>query len=244
MSGCGTVYIVDDDLSLRRAVARLCQSAGLDSKTFGSAAEFLGWGKPVSPACIVLDLCMPGVGGLDLQAELTKRNIQTPVVFMTGHGDIPSTVRAMKNGAVDLLTKPFNNKDLLEIIRGAIDKDVQAQQADAERAGIRQRLERLTPREREVFDLVICGLLNKQIADKLGASEQTIKVHRARVMDKMGVLSVAELVKAAVKAGVTTGRIDLVTSGLESASAGRTALELAAGRASAHAHAARHKGPA
>jgi RNA polymerase sigma factor (sigma-70 family) len=200
MTTSGTVYIVDDDLSLRRAVARLCQSAGLSSKTFGSAAEFLEQEKPVSPACIVLDLCMPGLGGLDLQAELTKRNIQTPVVFMTGHGDVSSTVRAMKGGAVDFVTKPFNNRDLLEIIRGAISKDVREHEADAERRVIRERMERLTPREREVFTLVVRGLLNKQIAAELGASEQTIKVHRARVMDKMGVCSVAELVQAAIKA--------------------------------------------
>ena len=202
MSTSGTVYIVDDDLSMRRAVARLCQSAGLNAKTYGSATEFLADGNPVSPACIVLDLCMPGLGGLDVQAELAKRSIQTPVVFMTGHGDVPSTVRAMKGGAVDFVTKPFNNKDLLQIIRGAISKDVRAQEAEAERQAIHHHLERLTPREYEVFALVIRGLLNKQIAAELGASEQTIKVHRARVMEKMGVCSVAELVQAAVKAGV------------------------------------------
>lgn len=202
MTSSGTVYIVDDDLSLRRALARLCQSVGLAARSFASADEFLGSGVPACPGCILLDVHMPGLDGLDLQAELTKRHIHTPVVFMTGFGDVPTTVKAMKGGAVDFVTKPFNNKNLVEIIQLAIRKDLLAQEAETERRGIRERLERLTPREREVFALVIRGMLNKQIAAELGASEQTIKVHRARVMEKMGVLSVAGLVQAAVKVGV------------------------------------------
>ena len=197
----GTVLIVDDDASFRKALARLCQSEGLTAKTFASAREFLDAGVPESPACLVLDVRMPGRGGLDLQAELATRNIQTPIVFITGHGDIPTSVRAMKAGAVDFLTKPFKDKDLMAVIRDGLSKDVRLKSAQTERDAIQRRLEHLTPRERQVFELVIKGLLNKQIAAELGASEQTIKVHRARVMEKMQVASVAELVQAAVKAG-------------------------------------------
>jgi len=174
----------------------------LVAKTFASAREFLEAGAPGSPACLVLDVRLPGLGGLDLQAELATRNIQTPIVFITGHGDIPTSVRAMKAGAVDFLTKPFRDRDLLAVIRDALGKDVRLKSEQAERENIQRRLESLTPRERQVFELVIRGLLNKQIAAELGASEQTIKVHRARVMDKMRVTSVAELVQTAVKIGV------------------------------------------
>ncbi len=198
----GTVLIVDDDPGMRKALVRLCQSAGLKVKSFASAREFLDAPAPESPACLVLDVRMPGLSGLDLQAELAARDIHTPIVFITGQGDIPTSVRAMKAGAVDFLTKPFKNKDLVAIIRDALSKDVGRQSAQSERNGIQARLDTLTPRERQVFDLVIKGLLNKQIAAELGASEQTIKVHRARVMEKMAVPSVAELVQAAVKIGV------------------------------------------
>jgi len=198
----GTVLIVDDDPGMRKALVRLCQSAGLKVKSFASAREFLDAPAPESPACLVLDVRMPGLSGLDLQAELAARDIHTPIVFITGQGDIPTSVRAMKAGAVDFLTKPFKNKDLVAIIRDALGKDVGRQSAQSERNGIQARLDTLTPRERQVFDLVIKGLLNKQIAAELGASEQTIKVHRARVMEKMAVPSVAELVQAAVKIGV------------------------------------------
>jgi len=197
----GTVYIVDDDPSMRKALGRLCQTAGLTAKTFASAREFLDSGAPESPACLVLDVRMPGLSGLDLQTELATRNIQTQIVFITGHGDIPTSVRAMKAGAVDFLTKPFKDRDLVAVIRNALSKDVQMKSAHEEHDLIQRRLESLTPRERQVFELVIKGLLNKQIAAELGASEQTIKVHRARVMEKMQVASVAELVQAAVKAG-------------------------------------------
>jgi RNA polymerase sigma factor (sigma-70 family) len=198
----GTVHIVDDDPSLRKALARLCESVGLRVRTFASARELLESTPAECPACLLLDVRMPGLSGLDLQTELAARNIQTPIVFITGHGDIPMSVRAMKAGAVDFLTKPFQNKDLLTVIESALAKDLGLQSARQERDAILRRLETLTPRERQVFDLVIKGLLNKQIGGELGASEQTIKVHRGRVMEKMQVASVAELVQAAVKAGV------------------------------------------
>ncbi|HEY5914883.1 MAG TPA: response regulator [Verrucomicrobiae bacterium] len=204
MSAPGTVYVVDDDAGMRKALARLTQAAGLRSRTFASAAEFLDQESLESPACIVLDIHMPGLSGLDLQAELAKRNLQTPIVFITGYGDVPSSVRAMKAGAVDFLTKPFNNRNLIEVMRNAVRKDASRQAGAAEREAIQRRLGTLTPREMEVLKLVLRGLLNKQIAAELGASEQTIKVHRGRVMDKMQMQSVAELVQAAVKVGLVT----------------------------------------
>jgi len=197
----GTVFVVDDDPSMRKALGRLCQSVGLNVKTFASALDFLAHGAPESPACIVLDVHLPGLSGLDLQTELTARNIQTPIVFITGHGDIPMSVRAVKAGAVDFLTKPFRNRNLMEAIQDAIGKDVRLKASQTEQETIQHRVLTLTPRERQVFEMVIKGMLNKQIAAELGASEQTIKVHRRRVMDKMQVDSVAELVQAAVKAG-------------------------------------------
>ncbi len=201
----GTVYIVDDDPSMRRAVARLCRSAGLEVRPFANANELLNAGVPPSPACLVLDVSMPGLSGLDLQTELAHRGIQTPIVFITGHGDIPMSVRALKAGAVDFLTKPFHHRDLLTVVQSALNRDARLATAHKAREEITRRLESLTPRERQVFGLVIKGLLNKQIGGDLGASEQTIKVHRRRIMDKMGVKSVAELVQAAVKAGVVEG---------------------------------------
>ena len=156
---------------------------------------------PEGPACLVLDVRMPGLSGLDLQAEMAARSILTPIVFITGHGDIPMSVRAIKAGAVDFLTKPFKDKNLVAVIRAALDKDVLLKSAQRERETIRRKLQSLTSRERQVFDLVIKGLLNKQIAGELGACEATIKVHRRRVMEKMEAQSVAELVQMAVKAG-------------------------------------------
>jgi len=202
----GTVFIVDDDLSMRRALARLCQSAGLNVKVFESAREFLDSGASDSPACLVLDVRMPGLSGLDLQSELATRNIQTPIVFISGHADIPTSVRAIKAGAVDFLTKPFKDKNLISIIQEALSKDVRLKAAQGELESIKCQLQTLTPRERQVFDLVIKGLLNKQIAAQIGASEQTIKVHRHRVMDKMRVVSIAELVHAAAKLGLLGNR--------------------------------------
>lgn len=195
------IYVVDDDSGMRKALGRLCQAAGWRVQLFASAREFLDHGAPESPACLLLDVNMPGLSGMDLQTELAARRIQTPIVFLTGHGDIPTSVKAIKAGAVDFLTKPFQERSVVAVVGEALRKDALQKSGEAEREGIRQRLGSLTPREREVFDLVVKGLLNKQIAAELGASEQTIKVHRGRVMEKMGVESVAELVQAAVKAG-------------------------------------------
>jgi RNA polymerase sigma factor (sigma-70 family) len=197
----GTVFVVDDDPSMRKALERLCRSAGLKVKTFAAARDFLDHAAPDGPACLVLDVRMPGLSGLDLQAEIAARNMQTPIVFITGHGDIPMSVKAMKAGAVDFLTKPFRNTALIAVIREAISKDVRLKESQGEQQTIERRLQTLTPREREVFEMVVKGMLNKQIAFELGTSEQTIKVHRGRMMEKMQVTSVAELVRAAVKIG-------------------------------------------
>jgi len=191
-----TVFVVDDDASVRKALARSIQAAGLNVKTFASAREFLDQGPPNGPGCLVLDLRMPGLSGLDLQAELNSRNVQTPIIFITGHGDIPVTVKAMKSGAVDFLPKPFNVKDLLRVIQEAIKRDEGLQAFRAENTEVQNRIQTLTPREREVLGLVVKGLLNKQIAAELGAAERTVKVHRGRVMKKMQVQSVADLVRA------------------------------------------------
>ena len=181
---------------MRKALARLIQLAGWNAKTFASAREFLDQGPHEGPGCLILDVRMPGLSGLDLQAEMTARNLQTPIIFITGHGNVPMSVKAMKGGAVDFLTKPFKDKDLLGIIKEAIQKDVRLQAARAEKASIQRRIQSLTPREREVFFLVVKGMMNKEIAYALGASEKTVKVHRGRVIQKMQVPSVAELVRA------------------------------------------------
>ncbi len=196
-NGAATVFVVDDDASVRKALARLIQSVGLQTKTFASAQELLDQAPPEGPGCIVLDVRMPGLNGLELQAELTGRNIQTPIVFITGHGDIQMSVRAMKSGAVDFLIKPFNDKELLGAIKTAIEKDEYFKAAQTEHSEIQRRHQTLTPREREVLGLVVKGRMNKEIAAELGAAEKTVKVHRARVMQKMQVQSVAELVRAA-----------------------------------------------
>lgn len=198
----GTVYLVDDDPSMCRALVRLVASQGLTPRAFTSAQEFLDSGTPNRPACLVLDIRMPGLSGLDLQTALAQRNLDLPIVFITGHGDVRTSVRAMKQGAVDFLLKPFSHHDLATVIHQALAKDQHRQLSEAGRQDLQNRLQTLTPRERQVFDHVIRGLLNKQIADELGASEQTIKVHRHRVMEKMRVTSVAELVQAAVKLGL------------------------------------------
>lgn len=192
-----TIFLIDDDASVRRAVARLLRSAGYAVKTFASARELLDGDRETDgAACIVLDLQMPGLTGLDLQRELRKREIELPIVFISGHGDIPSSVRAMKDGAVDFLTKPVADDDLLGAVEQAVQRDsVQRAQRD-ELDVLRARAATLTPREREVMELVVQGLLNKQIAARLGTVEKTIKVHRGRVMQKMQVESLADLVRA------------------------------------------------
>jgi FixJ family two-component response regulator len=171
------VFVIDDDAAVREAIRSLIRSVGMRVETFQSAQEFLGSQRPYAPACLVLDVRMPGLSGLDLQLELAQANIRIPVIFITGHGDIPMSVQAMKAGAMEFLTKPFRDQDLLDAISQAIDRDRAARKQQAEMADLRRRFERLTPREREVMKLVVSGLLNKQIALKLGISEITIKLH-------------------------------------------------------------------
>ena len=190
-----TVFVVDDDASVRKALARSIQTANLNVKVFASAREFLDQGPPGSPGCLVLDVRMPGLSGLELQAELNSRNIRIPIIFITGHGDIPMSVKAMKGGATNFLTKPFKLGNLIRAIREALQQDEFLQASRAKNAEVQRCIETLTPREREVLDLVVKGRLNKQIGEELGAAESTIKVHRGRVMNKMQVQSVADLVR-------------------------------------------------
>jgi RNA polymerase sigma factor (sigma-70 family) len=197
-----TVFIVDDDALVRRSLERLVHSVGLRVKTFSSASEFLECRRPEGPACIVLDVRMPGLSGLDLQSELVSAGLDMPVVFITGHGTVPMSVRAMKAGAVDFLQKPFDDQVLLDAVQRGIDQDRQAREEQAGQQELQDRLGGLTPREREVFALVVTGLLNKQIAGELGTSEKTIKVHRARVMQKMEADSLADLVRMGEKLSI------------------------------------------
>ena len=197
------VFIVDDDASVRKGLERLVRSVGLRGKTFASAPEFLQGAASDGPSCLVLDVRMPGVSGLVLQETLAAAGHRIPIIFITGHGDITMSVRAMKAGAVDFLPKPFNDQDLLEAIQEAIARDRQAREVRAVLQAIQQRADLLTPRERDVLGLVVTGLLNKQIAAELGMSEKTVKVHRAQVMQKMQVSSVAQLVLLAEKVGLT-----------------------------------------
>ena len=196
------VYVVDDEPSVCLSLKRLLRSVGLEARTFGSALEFLHSKRPDAPGCLVLDVRLPGLSGLDLQAELAARTITLPIIFVTGHGDIPMSVRAMKAGAVEFLTKPFREQDLLEAIHRAIGQDGITRQHSAELRALQERYALLTPREREVFPRVTSGLLNKQIAAELGASEKTIKVHRGQVMHKMEADSLADLIRMAEKLGL------------------------------------------
>jgi len=201
------VFVVDDDASVCKALDRLIRSVGLKAETFPSAKDFLRREPHNGPSCLVLDIRMPGLSGLDLQRELAAKDYSIPIIFITGHGDIPMSVQAMKAGAVDFLPKPFSDQELLDAIHGALEKDALAREERAELSKIQRRISSLTPREHEVFVRVVTGMLNKQIAWELGASEKTIKVHRARVMEKMGVQSVAELVHLAEKAGIPTPKV-------------------------------------
>ena len=196
------VYVVDDDPSIREALHRLIQSVGLCAKTFGSAQEFLSTHLQDSSACLVLDVRLPGLSGLDLQRELSKAAIELPIIFITGYADIPMSVWAMKAGAFEFLTKPFRNQDLLDAIRQAIERDRTKRQERAEREELGRRFDSLTPRQRQVMGLVVAGLVNKQIAAELGTSEVTIKVHRGQLMRKMQARSLPELVRMAGKLGI------------------------------------------
>jgi FixJ family two-component response regulator len=196
------VFIVDDDASVRKSLTRLVAAAGYAVRAFASAREFLTREPAPGPSCVVLDVRMPGLTGLDLQKALTDAIHRSAIVFITGHGDVATSVKAMKAGAVDFLTKPFAGKDLLDAIQRALAKDTRDLGTEARIAEIRQRVSLLTPREAEVFALVVTGMLNKQIASELGVGEKTVKVHRARVMEKMRAGSVAELVRLADAVGV------------------------------------------
>jgi len=196
------VFVIDDDASIRDAISRLLHAIGLTVRTFGSAREFLQHRLPDIPACLVLDVRLPGLSGLDLQREMVERGIHVPVIFITGHGDIPMSVQAMKAGAVEFLTKPFRDQDLLDAVRSGIQRDRKGRKERAEVAKLREDLGQLTSREREVMSLVVAGFLNKQIALRLGASEKTIKIHRGRVMQKMRADSLADLVKMSQKLGI------------------------------------------
>jgi len=189
------VFVVDDDVSVREALESLIRSAGFRVETFASAQDFWARGRADVPACLVLDVRLPGLSGLDLQNRIVETNREIPIVFITGHGDVPTSVRAMKAGAVEFLIKPFSDQDLLDAIQQAIKRDQSARQQRAEMQDLRGRYESLTPRERQVMEKVVSGLLNKQVAAELGTSEITIKVQRAQVMHKMQAASVADLVR-------------------------------------------------
>ncbi len=196
-----TVFIVDDDQSVRTALARLMRSAALHAETFASAKEFLERERPDGPGCMVLDLSMPGSTGLELQQDMAAAGIDLPIVFLTGHGNVPSSVKALKSGAVDFLEKPVDDDRLLSAIKGAVEQSIRTLRDRARLSEIRGRVARLTQRELQVFRLVVQGKLNKQVAGELGMSEKTVKVHRARVMRKMEADSLAELVLLAKRAG-------------------------------------------
>ncbi|QEI06853.1 response regulator transcription factor [Pigmentiphaga aceris] len=197
------IFIVDDEAAVRDSLDSLFRSVGFRTTLFGSASELLQVAMPNVPACIILDVRLPGISGLDFQDQLTRQGIDLPIVFMTGHGDIPMTVRAMKAGAVDFLSKPFREQDMLDAVAAAIERDRQQRAQSAAMLDLRARHETLTPREREVLAHVVSGLMNKQVAGLLGLSEITVKIHRGNVMRKMGVRSLADLVRQAQALGVS-----------------------------------------
>jgi len=195
MTAASLVFVIDDDPSVRSSLKFLLSTVGLQAETFESADSFLRRKLSDMPSCLVLDVRLPGLSGLDFQRELAARNICIPIVFLTGHGDIPMSVRAMKAGAVEFLTKPFRDQDLLDAVRVALDRDRARRKQDKEVADLRQRFDSLTSREQEVVSMVVAGMLNKQIAAELGTAESTVKVQRSRAMEKMQASSLAELIK-------------------------------------------------
>ena len=198
------VYVIDDDAQTRESLKNLMRSVGLQVEVFASAQDFLRSKRPDVPACLVLDVRLRGLSGLDLQKRMAEAKIEVPIIFITGYGDIPMTVQAIKAGAVEFLTKPFRNQELLDAIQQALERDRTTREQQAKNDELYARYDSLTPREREVMTLVVAGLLNKQIAGELGTSETTVKNHRHQVMEKMGADSVAELVKMAYNLGITT----------------------------------------
>jgi FixJ family two-component response regulator len=200
------VFVVDDDAAVRQALTSLIRSIDLQVETFGSAAEFLRVKRPDRPACLVLDVRLPGLSGLDFQAELTRSGVHVPIIFITGHGDIPMSVKAMKAGAVEFLTKPFRDQDMLDAIQAALEKDRAWRAQDKKIAELRALFDSLTSREQEVIGFVTAGLMNKQIAAEMGVSEITVKVHRGNVMRKMGARSLADLVRMAETLGIRQGK--------------------------------------
>jgi FixJ family two-component response regulator len=200
------VMVVDDDAAIRASLDSLFRSVGLETRLFGSPAELLGGALPDGPGCIVLDVRLPGVSGLDLQGQLARHGIDFPIIFMTGHGDIPMSVRAMKAGAVDFLSKPFRDQDMLDAVTAAIERDAQRRTEATAKENLRAQYETLTAREREVMGYVTAGLMNKQVAGLIGLSEITVKIHRGSVMRKMEVRSLADLVRKAEALGVSQTR--------------------------------------
>jgi len=201
-----TVFIIDDDAGMRASIQDLVESVGLRAESFATAQKFLSNVRRDSPGCLVLDVRLPDTSGLDLQQKLSKAGFRTPIIFITGHADIPMTVRAMKSGAVEFLTKPFRDQNLLDVIHRALKRDRQIREKQSQLAELQSRHSTLSAREREVMSLVVSGMLNKQIAAELGASETTVKIHRGRVMQKMQAKSLPDLVRMADRITVSTHR--------------------------------------